>query len=71
MSKPQLTHFINACFIFALPVLLISCKKEEPVDLRITTLSKEEIALQAEAARKSVTPILAAGLKMEVWGTDS
>jgi len=48
-----------------------ACKEKEPVDLRITTLTKEEIAIQAEAARKSVTPILAEGLKMEVWGVDS
>ena len=51
--------------------LLVSCKKEEPVDLRITTLTKEEIAPQAEAARNSVTPVLAEGLKLEVWGVDS
>lgn len=51
--------------------LLLSCKKEEPVDLRITTLTKEEIATQAEAARNSVTPVLAEGLKLEVWGVDS
>lgn len=51
--------------------LLLSCKKEEPVDLRITTLTKEEIAPQAEAARNSVTPVLAEGLKLEVWGVDS
>ena len=48
-----------------------ACKEKEPVDLRITTLTKEEIAIQAEAARNSVTPILAEGLKMEVWGVDS
>jgi putative membrane-bound dehydrogenase-like protein len=50
---------------------LSSCKKEAPADLRIITLTKEEIAIQAEAARNSVTPILAEGLKMEVWGVDS
>ena len=51
--------------------VISACKEKEPVDLRITTLTKEEIAIQAEAARNSVTPILAEGLKMEVWGVDS
>lgn len=51
--------------------LFSACKEKEPVDLRITTLTKEEIAIQAEAARNSVTPVLAEGLKMEVWGVDS
>ena len=48
-----------------------SCKKEEPVDLRIKTISKAEIAIQVEAAKKSVSPELAPGLKMEVWAVDS
>ena len=51
--------------------VISACKEKEPVDLRITTLTKEEIAIQAEAARNSVTPILVEGLKMEVWGVDS
>ena len=50
---------------------LFSCKKEEPVDLRILTLSKEEIATQADVARKSISPQLAEGLKLEVWAVDS
>jgi quinoprotein glucose dehydrogenase len=58
-------------FSILLLTLITACKEEEPVDLRIITLTKEEIAIQAEAARNSVTPILAEGLKMEVWGVDS
>ena len=62
-------------FLGTLSILLLlvfsACKEKEPVDLRITTLTKEEIAIQAEAARNSVTPVLAEGLKMEVWGVDS
>ena len=62
-------------FLGVFPILFIAvisaCKEKEPVDLRITTLTKEEIAIQAEAARNSVTPILAEGLKLEVWGVDS
>ena len=67
------THYrpIKKVIFLASLGLLISCKKEEPVDLRITTLTKEEIAPQAEAARNSVTPVLAEGLKLEVWGVDS
>jgi len=67
------THYqpIKKVIFLASIGLLISCKKEEPVDLRITTLTKEEIAQQAEAARNSVTPVLAEGLKLEVWGVDS
>lgn len=67
------THYqpIKKVIILASLGLLVSCKKEEPVDLRITTLTKEEIAVQAEAARNSVTPVLAEGLKLEVWGVDS
>jgi len=67
------THYqpIKKVIYLASLGLLLSCKKEEPVDLRITTLTKEEIAPQAEAARNSVTPVLAESLKLEVWGVDS
>ena len=62
-------------FLGTLSILFLTvfsaCKEKEPVDLQITTLTKEEIAIQAEAARNSVTPVLAEGLKMEVWGVDS
>ncbi len=70
MLKTQYQPIKKVIFLASIG-LLISCKKEEPVDLRITTLTKEEIAPQAEAARNSVTPVLAEGLKLEVWGVDS
>ena len=63
-------QFLGTISILILTVFS-ACKEKEPVDLRITTLTKEEIATQAEAARNSVNPILAEGLKMEVWGVDS
>ena len=63
-------QFLGIFPIFFIAVIS-ACKEKEPVDLRITTLTKEEIAIQAEAARNSVTPILAEGLKLEVWGVDS
>ena len=58
-------------FSFSLLLLLSSCKKTEPIDLRITTLTQEELAIQAEVAKNSVTPVLVEGLKMEVLGVDS
>jgi putative membrane-bound dehydrogenase-like protein len=70
-------HKINPVlqFLGTLSILFLTvfsaCKEKEPIDLRITTLTKEEIAIQAEAARNSVTPVLSEGLKLEVWGVDS
>ena len=58
-------------FSFSLLLLFSSCKKTEPINLRITTLTQEELAIQAEVAKNSVTPVLVEGLKMEVWGVDS
>ncbi|MEY3644176.1 MAG: hypothetical protein RLZZ207_871 [Bacteroidota bacterium] len=63
-------QFIGILSILSLTIIS-ACKEKEPIDLRITTLTKEEVAIQAEAARNSVSPILAEGLKMEVWGVDS
>jgi hypothetical protein len=71
MLKTHYQPILKSTLLLASMGLILSCKKEEPIDLRITTLSKEEIAVQAEAARNSVTPVLAEGLKLEVWGVDS
>ncbi len=70
---PKINSSLQFLGIFSILFIAVisACKEKEPVDLRITTLTKEEIAIQAEAARNSVTPILAEGLKMEVWGVDS
>ncbi len=70
---PKINPVLQFLGTFSILFLTVfsACKEKEPVDLRITTLTKEEIAIQAEAARNSVTPILAEGLKMEVWGVDS
>lgn len=70
---PKINPVLQILGIFSILFLTVisACKEKEPVDLRITTLTKEEIAIQAEAARNSVTPILGEGLKMEVWGVDS
>ncbi len=69
IAQKQPIH-LSALLLVGL-IVFSSCKKEEPVDLRIKTLSKEEISVQAEAARKSVSPQLAEGLKLEVWAVDS
>ena len=70
---PKINSSLQFLGIFSILLIAVisACKEKEPVDLRITTLTKEEIAIQAEAARNSVTPILAEGLKLEVWGVDS
>jgi putative membrane-bound dehydrogenase-like protein len=70
---PKINPVLQILGTFSILFLTVisACKEKEPIDLRITTLTKEEIAIQAEAARNSVTPVLAEGLKMEVWGVDS
>ncbi len=70
---PKINPVFQILGILAILLLTVisACKEEEPVDLRIITLTKEEVVIQAEVARNSVTPILVEGLKMEVWGTDS
>ena len=70
---PKINSSLQFLGIFSILFIAVisACKEKEPVDLRITTLTKEEIAIQAEAARNSVTPVLAEGLKLEVWGVDS
>lgn len=51
--------------------ILFACQKNEPVDLRIKSLSKEEIQSQAAAAKTQVSPNLKEGLKLDVWAVDS
>ncbi|MDX5337532.1 MAG: HEAT repeat domain-containing protein [Cyclobacteriaceae bacterium] len=51
--------------------LIFSCKKEEPVDLRIQTFTKEQIEPLVEVANNSINPTLAEGLKLEIWAVDS
>lgn len=50
---------------------VFSCQKKEPIDLRIKTLSKEEIQTQVAAAKTQVSPVLKEGLKLDVWAVDS
>jgi putative heme-binding domain-containing protein len=51
--------------------ILFACQKNEPVDLRIKSLSKEEIQSQVAAAKTQVSPNLKEGLKLDVWAVDS
>ena len=71
MLKSQNKPILVRALFFASIAAFSSCKKEDPIDLRIKTLSKEEIAVQVDAANKSVSPELAEGLKLEVWAVDS
>lgn len=71
MLEIRIQPILKSSLLLAFTGILFSCKKEEPIDLRIKTLTKEEIAIQAEAAKNSVNPVLAEGLKLEVWGVDS
>lgn len=52
-------------------LITTSCKKEESVDPRIQTFTKEELQPQATAANSQVNPVLKEGLKLSVWGVDS
>jgi putative membrane-bound dehydrogenase-like protein len=55
-----------------LPGLLLSgCKKSEPVDTRITQMAPEQAAQLASSIEKLVTPELADGLTLRLWGVDS
>jgi quinoprotein glucose dehydrogenase len=71
MLQPKIKPILANAFILAGFVGMVSCQEEKPVDLRIKTLSKDEIAVQADAARKSISPQLTEGLKLEVWAVDS
>ncbi|WP_289029608.1 HEAT repeat domain-containing protein [uncultured Algoriphagus sp.] len=66
------TKFLNKLSIPLIgSFILFACQKNEPVDLRIKSLSKEEIQSQAAAAKTQVSPNLKEGLKLDVWAVDS
>jgi quinoprotein glucose dehydrogenase len=56
--------------LVALP-FVFSCKKEEPIDLRIKSFTKEEITPMVAAIEAQVNPILSPGLKLSLWAMDS
>ncbi|WP_026952689.1 HEAT repeat domain-containing protein [Algoriphagus mannitolivorans] len=64
------TRLLATLAIGAFP-LIFSCTKKEPVDLRIKTLTKEQIQPLVEVAQNSINPVLAEGLKLEIWAVDS
>ncbi|WPR77091.1 HEAT repeat domain-containing protein [Algoriphagus sp. NG3] len=71
MPQPKIKlHYAKIILASAIP-LLVSCSKNDPVDLRERTLTKEEIAPMVQAAEGSVNPILSPGLKLSIWGVDS
>lgn len=50
---------------------VFSCKKEEPIDLKIKTFSQEQISPMVSAIESQVNPILKPGLKLSLWAMDS
>jgi quinoprotein glucose dehydrogenase len=71
MLKPNFKPiFLGSLSLLALGAMY-SCKEPESVDLQIITLTPEEIAPQAEAARNSINPVMTEGLRMDLWAVDS
>ncbi len=71
MIKPEFKPAFAIAVLLGTLTFFTACKKSEPVDLRIKTLTKEEIAPLADAAVKSINPVLVDGLKLSVWAVDS
>ncbi|MBT1705588.1 HEAT repeat domain-containing protein [Chryseosolibacter indicus] len=59
--------FILICSSF----LVISCDKKEEVDLRIKQMDPTRTAEMAKSIEATVTPQLAEGLILKLWGVDS
>ncbi|WP_339864600.1 HEAT repeat domain-containing protein [uncultured Algoriphagus sp.] len=71
MPQPKIKHHYAKIILAAAIPLLFSCAKEEEVDLRERTLTKEEIAPMVEAAEGAINPTLSPGLKLSLWAVDS
>ncbi|WP_111669897.1 HEAT repeat domain-containing protein [Algoriphagus litoralis] len=71
MLKPKNQPAFFLAVLLGALTLVSSCKESKPVDLRIKTLTKEEITPLAEAAVKSINPVLVDGLQLSVWAVDS
>ncbi|PZX56876.1 putative heme-binding domain-containing protein [Algoriphagus ratkowskyi] len=71
MPQPKKTrHYAKIILAASIP-LMISCSKQEKVDLRERTLTKEEIAPMVEAAEGGINATLIPGLKLSLWAVDS
>lgn len=70
---PNAKSLIKSSIFIGLFVLALvfSCKKEDPVDLRIKTFAQEEIHPMVAAIEAQVNPILSPGLKLSLWAMDS
>ena len=62
------SRYLTGLFIFSLA--LGSCK-QEPVDLRIKTISYEDARIQASAVEEMVKPELHEDFQLSVWAVDS
>ncbi len=58
-------------FLFLVGFTTFSCKEKEVVDLRIKSLSQEDVLKQVATIEAAVTPTLAEGLKLSLWAVDS
>ena len=52
-------------------LFVISCKEKEVVDLRIKSIEPQQAAQMAKAIEATVTPQVAEGLTLRIWGVDS
>lgn len=58
-------------YLLAGVLLLGACNPEKPADLRINDIDPAKAAEMAKQIEKSVTPTLADGLTLKIWGVDS
>lgn len=72
MIDPLIISKRNLCIAALLPALLLAgCKDEGPADKRITQMAPDKAAELAKSIEAVVTPELADGLSLRLWGVDS
>ena len=68
----KIKHRIFWIYIFFTGVFIIGCQQEkEVVDKKIKTIDPQKAALMAKAIEATVTPQLADGFTLSIWGVDS
>ncbi|MDG1277208.1 MAG: HEAT repeat domain-containing protein [Algoriphagus sp.] len=66
---PKIFSLSNSS-LFLIASFAFSCQKSTE-DLRMKSLTKEEVQIQVKAIEAQVTPVLEDGLKLSLWGVDS
>jgi putative heme-binding domain-containing protein len=61
----------STAVLFLLMLLFVACKEKETVDKKIKQLDPQQTAQLAKTIEATVTPQLAAGLTLKLWGVDS